>query len=137
MLFALYGVYAASTEGISKAWISDLISDESRGSAIGLATLIMGICVMLGSFITGILWDKFGSQIPFVISASVSLMLSIIVWLKNKLYSIYLISYSSMTFTIIYFTGRYSEIKIILFRRQWTGCIFRKYTRRIISFVKV
>lgn len=83
MLFALYGVYAASTEGISKAWISDLISDESRGSAIGLATLIMGICVMLGSFITGILWDKFGSQIPFVISASVSLMLSIIVWLKK------------------------------------------------------
>ncbi|MFN3873089.1 MAG: MFS transporter [Ignavibacterium sp.] len=83
LLFALYGVYAASTEGISKAWISDLISDESRGTAIGLATLIMGICVMLGSFITGILWDKFGSQIPFIISASVSLMLSFIVWLKK------------------------------------------------------
>lgn len=83
MLFALYGVYAASTEGISKAWISDLISDESRGTAIGLATLIMGICVMLGSFLTGILWDKFGSQIPFIISASVSLILSFIVWLKK------------------------------------------------------
>lgn len=82
-LFALYGIYAASTEGISKAWISDLISDEKRGTAIGLATLIMGICVMLGSFVTGILWDKFGSQIPFIISAFVSLLLGFIVWLKK------------------------------------------------------
>ncbi|AFH50804.1 Major facilitator superfamily permease [Ignavibacterium album JCM 16511] len=83
LLFALYGIYAASTEGISKAWISDLISDENRGTAIGLATLIMGVCVMLGSFVTGILWDKFGSQIPFIISASVSLLLAFIVWIKK------------------------------------------------------
>lgn len=80
ILFALYGIYAASTEGISKAWISDLISDESRGTAIGLATLITGICVMIGSFTTGILWDLFGSQIPFLISAIVSLLLALIVW---------------------------------------------------------
>lgn len=78
-LFALYGVYAASTEGIAKAWISDLIPDENRGTAIGLATLIIGICVMIGSFATGFLWDKFGSQIPFIISASASLLLGITV----------------------------------------------------------
>lgn len=84
LLFALYGIYAASTEGVSKAWISDLISDESKGTAMGLATLIMGICVMTGSFLTGIIWDKFGSQIPFIISASVSFVLGILVWIKNK-----------------------------------------------------
>ncbi len=79
ILFALYGIYAASTEGISKAWISDIIPDENRGTAIGLATLIIGVCVMIGSFATGILWDKFGSQIPFIISSSVSLLLGITV----------------------------------------------------------
>ncbi|MCX8105622.1 MAG: MFS transporter [Ignavibacterium album] len=79
VLFALYGIYAASTEGISKAWISDIIPDENRGTAIGLATLIIGVCVMIGSFATGILWDKFGSQIPFIISALVSLLLGITV----------------------------------------------------------
>lgn len=83
VLFALYGIYAASTEGISKAWISDLIPDESRGTAIGFATLIIGLCVMFGSFLTGILWDAFGSRIPFIISASVSLLLSLIVMLKK------------------------------------------------------
>jgi len=28
LLFALYGIYAASTEGVVKAWVSDLIPDE-------------------------------------------------------------------------------------------------------------
>ncbi|MGQ9644504.1 MAG: MFS transporter, partial [Ignavibacterium sp.] len=83
ILFALYGIYAASTEGISKAWISDIIPDERRGTAIGLATLITGICVMIGSFATGFLWDKFGSQIPFLISAIVSLIIALLVMLKK------------------------------------------------------
>lgn len=82
-LFALYGIYAASTEGISKAWISDIIPDERRGTAIGLATLITGICVMIGSFATGFLWDKFGSQVPFLISAIVSLIIALFVIVKR------------------------------------------------------
>lgn len=83
ILFALYGIYAASTEGISKAWISDIIPDERRGTAIGLATLITGICVMIGSFATGFLWDKFGSQIPFLISAIVSLLIALLLMVKR------------------------------------------------------
>lgn len=83
ILFALYGIYAASTEGISKAWISDIIPDERRGTAIGLATLITGICVMIGSFATGFLWDKFGSQIPFLISAIASLIIALLVMVKR------------------------------------------------------
>lgn len=83
ILFALYGIYAASTEGISKAWISDIIPDERRGTAIGLATLITGICVMIGSFATGFLWDKFGSQIPFLISAIASLIIALLVIVKR------------------------------------------------------
>lgn len=83
ILFALYGIYAASTEGISKAWISDIIPDERRGTAIGLATLITGICVMIGSFATGFLWDKFGSQIPFLISAIASLIIALFVIIRK------------------------------------------------------
>ena len=75
-LFALYGIYAASTEGVSKAWVSDLIPNEQRGSAIGLLTMLSSFAIMLGSFLTGVLWDKFGSQIPFLISAIISLIIS-------------------------------------------------------------
>jgi MFS family permease len=75
ILFAFYGIYAAATEGVSKAWISDLIPNEQRGSAIGLLTMLTSFAIMLGSFLTGILWDKFGSQFPFLLSAIISLII--------------------------------------------------------------
>jgi MFS family permease len=78
MLFALYGIYAASTEGISKAWVSDLIPDEQRGTAIGLLTMMTSFSSMFGSFVTGVLWDEFGSFIPFTISSGVSLLLALL-----------------------------------------------------------
>jgi len=76
-LFILYGIYAASTEGVAKAWVSDLIHDENRGSAIGLLTMLSSLSVMLGSFFTGILWDKFGSTVPFLISSIVSIIVAV------------------------------------------------------------
>jgi MFS family permease len=78
ILFALYGIYAAATEGVSKAWISDLIPDEQRGSAIGLLTMLTSLSVMIGSFLTGVLWDLFSSQIPFLLSAIISLIIGIL-----------------------------------------------------------
>jgi MFS family permease len=83
VFFALYGIYAASTEGVSKAWISDLITNEQRGSAIGLLTMFSSFSVLIGSFLTGVLWDKFGSSVPFIISASSSLIVSIIIITLN------------------------------------------------------
>jgi len=78
ILFVLYGIYAAATEGVSKAWVSDLIPDEQRGSAIGLLTMLSSFAIMMGSFTTGVLWDKFGSMIPFLLSASFSLIIAVI-----------------------------------------------------------
>lgn len=83
ILFALYGIYAASTEGVSKAWISDLIPSEQRGSAIGLLTMLSSFSVMLGSFLTGILWDRFGSSFPFLLSAILSLLIAMIIHFKK------------------------------------------------------
>jgi MFS family permease len=84
LLFALYGIYAASTEGISKAWVSDLIPDEQRGSAIGLLTMLSSFSIMLGSFLTGILWDRFGSSVPFLLSAVVSLIIAFIIFFQKE-----------------------------------------------------
>jgi MFS family permease len=83
ILFAFYGIYAASTEGVSKAWISDLIPNEQRGSAIGLLTMLSSFAIMFGSFLTGVLWDKFGSQIPFLISAIISLIIGTVLIIGN------------------------------------------------------
>jgi MFS family permease len=89
ILFALYGIYAASTEGVSKAWVSDLIPNEFHGSAIGLITMLSSFAVMIGSFLTGVLWDKFGPTIPFLVSASVSLIIAFILLIHNPLNKIF------------------------------------------------
>jgi MFS family permease len=85
ILFALYGLFSAATEGISKAWISDLVPYEKRGSAIGLLTMLSGFAIMLGSFTTGFLWDAFGSQVPFLLSAVVSLIVGVIILCFKKI----------------------------------------------------
>jgi MFS family permease len=84
VFFALYGIYAASTEGISKAWVSDLIPDKQRGSAIGLLTMLSSFAIMLGSFATGILWDHFGSMVPFLLSAVVSLIIAFFIFIQKE-----------------------------------------------------
>jgi MFS family permease len=76
-LFVLYGIFAASTEGIAKAWVSDLIPDQNRGTAIGLLTMLSSFAVMLGSFLTGLVWDRFGSTLPFLISSCTSAVISL------------------------------------------------------------
>jgi len=77
ILFGTYGIYAAATEGISKAWISDLIPDHQRGSAIGLLTMLVSFASLTGSFITGLLWDYSGPWLPFLISSIVSLFIAV------------------------------------------------------------
>ena len=84
ILFALYGIYASSTEGVTKAWVSDLVPDEFRGSAIGLLTMFSSFSIMFGSFLTGIMWDRFGSQVPFLVSSVVSIVIAIILFSKRK-----------------------------------------------------
>jgi MFS family permease len=84
LFFALYGIYAASTEGVVKAWISDLIPDERRGSAIGLLTMLSSLAMMLGSLLTGVLWDEFGSSVPFLLSAIVSSLIAAILGFFHK-----------------------------------------------------
>ena len=79
LLFALYGLYSAATEGVSKAWVSDLVPDKNRGSAIGLLTMLSSFAIMLGSFTAGFLWDAFGSVVPFLLSAVVSLIVGIVI----------------------------------------------------------
>jgi MFS family permease len=84
ILFALYGVYSAATEGVSKAWISDLVPDERRGTAIGLLTMFSSFAIMLGSFTAGFLWDEFGSIVPFLTSAVVSLIVGVFIFSIRK-----------------------------------------------------
>ncbi len=83
ILFLFYGFYAASSEGVIKAWVSDLVKSETRGTAIGIMTTCMSLAAMLGSVLTGFLWDLYGSEIPFIVTSVVSGLIGVLL-LKFK-----------------------------------------------------
>ncbi len=69
LLFLLYGLYAAATEGISKAWISNITDNQNIATAIGTFTGFQSICTMLASSLTGMLWFKLGASTALMFSA--------------------------------------------------------------------
>ena len=74
LLFALYGLYAAATEGISKAWISSLVPKGETASAIGTFSGFQSICTLFASSCCGLLWYQFGAMATLLISAVVALI---------------------------------------------------------------
>jgi MFS family permease len=68
-LFFLYGIYAAATEGVSKAWISNITDKKDTATAIGTYAGFQSICTMLASSFAGLIWYKYGASTTFIISA--------------------------------------------------------------------
>lgn len=69
ILFAIYGIYAAATEGVSKALISNISRKEETATAIGFYNSIASICTMLASSFAGLIWYNFGFEVMFMVSA--------------------------------------------------------------------
>ncbi len=66
LLYALYGIYYATSEGIAKALITDMVPDSSRGRAFGLYGAVIGLATLPASVFMGFLWDRFGAQPAFL-----------------------------------------------------------------------
>jgi MFS family permease len=69
ILFFLYGIYAASTEGISKAWISNIVPKGEIATAIGFYTGMQSVCTLFASSLAGWLWYAFSPFVAFSASA--------------------------------------------------------------------
>lgn len=74
VLFFLYGIYAAATEGISKAWISNITDKKDTATAIGTFTGLQSICTMIASSLTGVIWFRFGAAAAFITTAAATLV---------------------------------------------------------------
>lgn len=74
LLFALYGIYAASTEGIAKAWISKIVEKEDTATAIGTYSGFQSICALLASSLCGFIWYQAGPSFALLLTAGVSVV---------------------------------------------------------------
>lgn len=73
LLFLLYGIYGAATEGLSKAWISHITPRNDAATALGTFSGLQSICTMLASTLTGAVWMYAGAKTTFLITAAVAL----------------------------------------------------------------
>jgi MFS family permease len=86
VLYALYGVYYAATEGAVRALVADIVVPDRRGTAYGLLNASIGITALPASLIAGILWQGvgswpgFGPSAPFFLGAALALAAGILFW---------------------------------------------------------
>jgi MFS family permease len=67
-LFLLYAVYASSTEGISKAIISNLAAGSDTATALGFYNSLASVFTLAASSLAGFLWFAVGPKTMFMIS---------------------------------------------------------------------
>lgn len=80
VLFALYGIYFGLTEGVEKAFVSDLVSDKFQGTAFGFYHLAVGIAAFPSSVIFGFIWQKFGSLLAFAYGSALAGLSSVLLF---------------------------------------------------------
>jgi MFS family permease len=80
LLFLLYGVYAAATEGVSKAWISNMVDASETATAIGTFTGFQSIASLFASMLCGLLWYNFGALPTFLTTAGITV--AVIIYLN-------------------------------------------------------
>jgi len=68
ILFFIYGIYAAATEGISKAWITNISSPVETATAIGFYTSFASIFSLLANIFAGSICLLFSFKAAFVVS---------------------------------------------------------------------
>jgi MFS family permease len=84
ILFALYGLYAAATEGVSKAWISKIADKTETATALGSYSGLQSICTLIASSTTGFLWWHFGPMVTFIVTAVVTLIVVVYMLLRVR-----------------------------------------------------
>jgi MFS family permease len=77
VLFLFYGLFMAFTEGITKAWISNISHKKDTATAIGTYTAFQSVCTMLASAVAGLIWYRFGAASTFFLTAAATIIILI------------------------------------------------------------
>ena len=64
VLFGIYALFYAFTEGVEKAFVADLVNEEKRGTAFGLFNFSVGLGALPASIIFGFLYSFFDKRFP-------------------------------------------------------------------------
>jgi len=77
LLLPTYGAYTALTDGVSRAWVADLVPAEARGTALGIHAAVSGLGLLVAGVWAGLAWHGTG-HVPFVVSGIVLAVLAVL-----------------------------------------------------------
>ena len=72
-MFLAYGVYFGLTEGVEKAWVTDLVPQDRRGVAFGVYNSAIGFGSLAASLLFGLLWTRVSPRAAFLTGAALAL----------------------------------------------------------------
>ncbi len=65
IIFPIYGLYIAFTDGVAKAYVSEFIEKKESGSYFGMHQTLMAVGAFMASSIGGVLWSRIGPSSTF------------------------------------------------------------------------
>jgi MFS family permease len=88
-LFLMYGVYAAATEGMGRAFAAGTVAPEARDKALMWFGGLVGLAALPANLIAGWLWSTIGPSATFTFGAwvgvvAVALTLAWMPWLRSS-----------------------------------------------------
>jgi len=83
LLLPLYGGYTALTDGVSKAWVSDLLPDKLLGTGLGLFQGAAGGAALIAGIWAGLAWGGNG-RVPLIVSGAVVAVLAAVLLLGGR-----------------------------------------------------
>lgn len=84
LLFGLYGLFMAATDGVERALLADLTPPGQRGTAFGWLNLTTGAMLLPASLLFGWLWEGISATVAFGFSAGCALAAALLLtaWVR-------------------------------------------------------
>lgn len=77
LLIGAYGLFAACTDGVGKAWISALVPGERQSTAQGVFQGCSGLGILLAGVWAGMLWQQDG-RLPLLVSGTIGAVFAVV-----------------------------------------------------------
>jgi MFS family permease len=77
VVFGIYSLYAAMSEGAERALVADLVGPHARGRAFGWLHGLLGFAALPASALFGFAWQAFGSKAAFLAGATVAALAAV------------------------------------------------------------
>ena len=83
ILLGIYGLFSATSESITKAWISLYLPNDKKGTGMGLYHTLSTLAFTVASPLTGLLWEFAGVQTAFTVIAISALLTAVYFFFIN------------------------------------------------------